>query len=87
MFKNTLTPKVAKKFGSSREDGLLPPVIFENGSIHMSFTKDVSAISKKPLNDKHANSSMLDSTILKGLNRSGDRQSVNYRSAYFGNSR
>ena len=72
MYKNTLAPKIDRKFGSSRTDKL-PPVAFENGSFHLSFqTKDLSAINRRaPL--ENPNSTMLDSTILKGLNRSGDK--------------
>ena len=84
MYKNTLLPKVERKFGTSRSDKL-PPVTFENGSFVMSFnTKDISAINKKNQGEHH-NSTVLDSSILNGLNRSGDKH-PNYKSATFGDS-
>lgn len=84
MFKNTLTPKIAKKMGASRTERL-PPVVFENGSIIMSFTKDMSAIPRKGLDGGHA-SSMMDSTFLRGLNKSGNIH-PHYKSAVFSNAR
>jgi hypothetical protein len=84
MFKNTLTPKLTKKIGASRTDRL-PPVVFENGSIIMSFTKDISAIPRKGLDGGHT-SSMVDMTMLRGLNKSGNIH-PHYRSAVFSNSR
>jgi hypothetical protein len=75
-----LTPKITKKLSTSRSS-LLPPVVFSNGSIHLSFTKDISGIPGRPLNLAH-DSTMLDSTILKGLNKSGSHH-PHYRSAHF----
>lgn len=77
-------PKITKKLSTS-SSGQLPPVVFSNGSIHLSFTKDISGIPRRHINLAQ-DSSMLDSTILKGLNKSGSHHPL-YRSVQFASPR